>query len=213
MRSRRVLALVELQELDDEADYQDAAVELILEKPMCGPADDDDEIPGLGEEEEEEEEESHITICHYPPGSRDNPQTITIGVSAWPAHKMLGDRIGACEDDVDGDGVPNSADLCPNTYMPESVPQDHMLFGRYALTEESDIFRKGPRKKVSEYTLADTKGCSCEQLIDVAESRKSYHFSQFPRLRRNIRSLFPFYTSGARNHGCSNRILRMVQRG
>lgn len=38
-----------------------------------------------------------ITICHYPPGNPDNPQTITISVSAWPAHEAHGDHIGPCE--------------------------------------------------------------------------------------------------------------------
>ncbi len=38
-----------------------------------------------------------ITICHYPPGNPANPQTITIPISAWPAHEAHGDHIGSCE--------------------------------------------------------------------------------------------------------------------
>ncbi|MCB0400723.1 MAG: hypothetical protein KDD41_01445 [Flavobacteriales bacterium] len=37
-----------------------------------------------------------MTICHYPPGNKNNPQTIEISVSAWPAHKAHGDTEGAC---------------------------------------------------------------------------------------------------------------------
>jgi hypothetical protein len=37
-----------------------------------------------------------ITICHYPPGNKNNPQTITISESAWPAHEKHGDKQGAC---------------------------------------------------------------------------------------------------------------------
>jgi copper chaperone CopZ len=40
--------------------------------------------------------EREITICHYPPGNRDNPQAITIGESAWPAHEIHGDTQGTC---------------------------------------------------------------------------------------------------------------------
>ena len=54
--------------------------------------------------------------------------------------------------------------------MPESVPTEHMLFKRYALTRDSFVFHVGPRKKIGNYTLADTAGCSCEQLVDVAEA-------------------------------------------
>ena len=37
-----------------------------------------------------------ITICHIPPGNNNNPQTITIAESAWPAHQAHGDTQGAC---------------------------------------------------------------------------------------------------------------------
>jgi copper chaperone CopZ len=40
--------------------------------------------------------EKEITICHYPPGNRDNPQALTIAESAWPAHQAHGDTQGSC---------------------------------------------------------------------------------------------------------------------
>ncbi|MCF7844462.1 MAG: hypothetical protein K9M03_01360 [Kiritimatiellales bacterium] len=211
---RRVLALVETQDLDENSDFQDAVVAIYLERPACGSsADEDDELDDEDIEEGEGEEESKVTICHYPPGNSGNAQTLQISTSAWPAHRLRGDRVGSCEDDKDGDGVPNSMDLCPNTYMPESVPREHMLFNRYALTSNGDAFRNGPRKKIGGYSISDTKGCSCEQLIDVAEGTKSYYFEQYPTLYRNMRSLFPHYTEGARNYGCPKAVLRMVERG
>ena len=43
--------------------------------------------------------EEKVTICHIPPGNPDNRHTITISISAWPAHESLhGDTMGACED-------------------------------------------------------------------------------------------------------------------
>jgi hypothetical protein len=41
---------------------------------------------------------SSITICHIPPGNPGNAHTITIDVSAWPAHQAHGDYQGACTD-------------------------------------------------------------------------------------------------------------------
>jgi hypothetical protein len=40
--------------------------------------------------------EQQLTICHIPPGSPDNPQTITVPASAWAAHQGHGDTQGAC---------------------------------------------------------------------------------------------------------------------
>lgn len=45
---------------------------------------------------EPKEEPKKITICHYPPGNHDNPQTIEISENAWPAHQAHGDVMGAC---------------------------------------------------------------------------------------------------------------------
>lgn len=37
-----------------------------------------------------------MVICHIPPGNKQNPQMITIPVSAWPAHLAHGDVMGEC---------------------------------------------------------------------------------------------------------------------
>lgn len=41
-------------------------------------------------------QENKVTICHYPPGNTDNPQTITIDESALQAHLGHGDTLGPC---------------------------------------------------------------------------------------------------------------------
>ena len=222
-----LLFLFELQDSGSGADYQDIAVEVIIEKPssegICGGNYDDTQSSSSssiasseGDQDDsvdESEEGPKMTICHFPPGNKQNPKTIEIALSAWEAHKSNGDREGTCESDEDGDMVANKNDLCPNTYSPEEVPESGtLLFRRYALTNSSPVFRSGPRKKfVSEFSLNETKGCSCSQLIDVAEGKKTYHFKQFPRLYRNMRSLFPFYTRGARSFGCGNAIMKMIK--
>ena len=231
-----ILLLYELQELNENADHQDVAVEVIIEDPasegICGGADYSDDSDDTSDDSGDTDDDSDdsgdtggtddnsddtvddgekVTICHFPPGNRNNPQTLSISPSGRAAHIAHGDRDGACEEDADGDTIPNGQDLCPDTYTPEGTPERYMLFNRFALTSDSAIFRKGPRKKIGQFTLADTLGCSCEQLVDVAEGVKTYHFSQLPRLLRQVRSLFPFYTVGAREHGCGKAIINMVK--
>lgn len=46
-----------------------------------------------------------ITICHIPPGNRSARHTISVGESAWQAHKGHGDTRGAC-----GPGTPPNPD-------------------------------------------------------------------------------------------------------
>ena len=40
-----------------------------------------------------------VLICHYPPGNRDKPVTISVSPSAVPAHLAHGDTEGPCPDD------------------------------------------------------------------------------------------------------------------
>jgi type IV pilus assembly protein PilY1 len=47
-----------------------------------------------------------MTICHLPDGHPENAHTIEISKSAWPAHMLAGDTVGAClkdhQDQLDG---------------------------------------------------------------------------------------------------------------
>ena len=37
-----------------------------------------------------------VTICHIPPGNPDKKNTLSISISAWPAHQAHGDTQGPC---------------------------------------------------------------------------------------------------------------------
>ncbi|MDD5103220.1 MAG: hypothetical protein PHX93_02365 [Candidatus Peribacteraceae bacterium] len=216
---RQILALAELQDLDETADFQDAVVLISVSKPasggVCGSAEAESPSSSAASSSSVSSTSSatsagpKITVCHYSATDRGHPSTIEIAESAWPAHSAMGDRLGECEADDDGDGIANAEDFCPGTYVPEAVPTEFMLFNRYALMGTTGIFRQGPRKTVSSFSLSDTRGCSCEQLVDVAEGVREYYFSSEPLLLRELKSLFPFYTNGARQFGCGAAILRM----
>jgi len=75
--------------------------------------------------------------------------------------------------DDDGDGVLNDSDMCPDTVIPEGAPSGELNPNHWALTEDGNGFDfdtvlkgkgKGPNRS---YTIEDTAGCSCEQIIDA----------------------------------------------
>jgi hypothetical protein len=37
-----------------------------------------------------------VTICHRPPGNKENAQTLNVARNAVPAHLNHGDQLGAC---------------------------------------------------------------------------------------------------------------------
>jgi len=62
--------------------------------------------------------DSKVTICHYPPGNPDNPQTITVGAKALQAHLAHGDTLGPCpsgcllDENLCDDGDACTNDIC-----------------------------------------------------------------------------------------------------
>lgn len=71
--------------------------------------------------------------------------------------------------DEDADGVPNDADLCPATVLPENVPTEILGTNRFADTDGDGRFNTTPPNgngPGSSFTLGDTAGCSCEQIIE-----------------------------------------------
>lgn len=83
-----------------------------------------------------------------------------------------GDACDSCdtdpENDADGDGICGDVDRCAGTTWPESVPSESLGINRWALTDGDLVFDttapggRGPRRS---YSLADTHGCSCAQII------------------------------------------------
>jgi len=74
--------------------------------------------------------------------------------------------------DIDNDNVCDDSDLCPNTELPEHVPTIRLNPHHYADMDGDGVFEtnKGssahPNIRDSIYTLEDTFGCTCEQILD-----------------------------------------------
>ena len=70
--------------------------------------------------------------------------------------------------DADADGVPNDTDFCPGTVIPEFVPTQQLNPNHWALTDADgafDTFDPNGDDPVDNFTLGDTAGCSCKQII------------------------------------------------
>ena len=73
--------------------------------------------------------------------------------------------------DEDGDGVEDDIDECPSTSIPESTPTAGLRPNHFALLDGDAVFDtaapgKGKGTNRS-FTLGDTRGCSCEQIVEV----------------------------------------------
>jgi len=70
--------------------------------------------------------------------------------------------------DEDGDGVLDDEDVCPGTVIPEGVPTNGLGTNRYALVDGDGIFdttHPNGHGHSEVFTIFDTAGCSCEQII------------------------------------------------
>jgi hypothetical protein len=69
--------------------------------------------------------------------------------------------------DLDDDGVPDNVDACAATRIPEGVPTAELKVNRFALVDGDRIFDTASRGNTpAVFTLDDTRGCSCEQILD-----------------------------------------------
>jgi predicted extracellular nuclease len=87
--------------------------------------------------------------------------------------------------DADDDGVPDDVDVCPATVIPESVPTQRLGVNRYALVDEDGLFdttspgSRGSQGRLQSgptdfFTVGDTAGCSCEQIIEAQHLGKGH---------------------------------------
>jgi predicted extracellular nuclease len=93
--------------------------------------------------------------------------------------------------DGDGDGVPDDRDRCPGTKIPETAPAEGLREGRFALIDSDLAFDTLPKRGKAPagfFSLADTAGCSCEQIALALKLGKGAvkHGCAASRMRRWI---------------------------
>jgi hypothetical protein len=76
--------------------------------------------------------------------------------------------------DADGDGIDDGVDFCLDTIIPESVPTNCLGVNRWALVDDDGMFDTTPPPGGGggpdfDFSVADTGGCSCEQIIEAAD--------------------------------------------
>ncbi|MEN7341690.1 MAG: hypothetical protein AAAFM81_02060, partial [Pseudomonadota bacterium] len=100
--------------------------------------------------------------------------------------------------DLDGDGVPNNVDLCPNTVVPETTTSGTLRGRRMALFDDDFVFDTGISIRGGEPqgnagarpSTIETQGCSCNQILDFQGDRANQRkFGCTPRtIRRWIQA-------------------------
>jgi len=110
-----------------------------------------------------------VTGIEYPRGNADAPSALFLD-NGTPLRASDHDAaVLYVLADSDCDGVPNGVDLCADTVIPESVPTERLGTNRWALTDGDGIFDTSPpngQGPGQSFTIQDTVGCSCEQIID-----------------------------------------------
>ena len=82
----------------------------------------------------------------------------------------FGCMSNTCILDSDNDGVPDNKDKCPRTRLPERFV---LLSSHYGDIDGDKMFETVKKGKISNsnYSLNDTKGCSCKQILGIKPGR------------------------------------------
>jgi hypothetical protein len=111
-----------------------------------------------------------VTVFDTTPGLGSSP--LVVGLTQTQLDQVL--NWDFVPPDTDGDGVLDYDDVCPATVIPEYVPTVELKPNHWALVDgdfDFDTVSKGKGKGKGgsagrSYTIEDTAGCSCEQIID-----------------------------------------------
>ena len=136
--------------------------------------DEDGIFSETGASAEYGEETGDRPLFHAPVLADEAPRSIQVVVEVC-------DDSGACDsdsgvvdvvpdrpNDADGDGITDLADVCPATQIPESIPLSGQLgANRWALTSPQGFGQGAPQGSAHSFTMADTGGCSCEQILSA----------------------------------------------
>jgi predicted extracellular nuclease len=120
-----------------------------------------------------------VSGTEYSRGNADAPAAL---FPDWSTPMRVSDHDGVVLylfNDADLDGVPNDLDMCPGTVIPESVPTQRLGTNRWALVDDDGVFDTSPPRgggggPALLFTIDDTAGCSCEQIIGELDLGKGH---------------------------------------
>ena len=101
------------------------------------------------------EPEVQVRWHYYNPASGD-----------WDWYAQVDNVAVTAPNDEDCDGVVDSLDACPGTMIPETAPTNGLGKNRWVLMDGDRVFDTNGKQSAI-YTLDDTAGCSCEQIIEA----------------------------------------------
>ena len=95
-----------------------------------------------------------------------NTQSLNGAIAQWD------EKLPEPVTDTDGDDVDDPDDVCTGTIIPGTVPTVGLRPNRWALLDDGDtnfdtVSRGRGRGPGRSYTITDTAGCSCQQIIVV----------------------------------------------
>lgn len=147
--------------------------------------DEDGVFGETGASAEYGEETGDMPLFHAPvlPGDVHREIQITLEVCddslACDQDSALVSVMPDRPDDADGDGVTDLSDVCPDTVIPEPVPISGQLGANRWALKALDRFEQGaPQKQAQPFTIADTRGCSCEQILQALRIDSNAHLAK-----------------------------------
>jgi predicted extracellular nuclease len=113
--------------------------------------------------------EALVTHFQYARGNSDAPASLVNDASTAMRASDHDGLVLYIKKDSDNDHITDDIDMCSNTLVPETPPSKGLNPNHYALIDADDIFdmktAKNGKAKES-FSLADTAGCSCEQIVE-----------------------------------------------
>lgn len=107
-----------------------------------------------------------VTDVVYARGNADSPANLVNDDSTALRASDHDGIVLYINKDSDNDSITDNLDMCANTRLPETAPSKGLNPNHFALLDGDIMFdTKGSSK--SSFSIVDTAGCSCEQIVEV----------------------------------------------
>lgn len=112
------------------------------------------------------------TLTFSTPETNTETIVVTVGGEETPIEPGETVVVEPADEDEDDDGVLDEFDMCPATVLPDEVPTVSLKPNHFADVDGDGTFEEGTNGTNSSFTLEDTSGCSCAQMVDSLPGMK-----------------------------------------